>query len=519
MRFTWRESDIMNATSVNIDVVFEGGGIVIDSHASDIKGAIFIGIHGDRFNGGDFANQALQSGAVFCIVDRNAKFIPDKRIIVVEDCYQILLKLARYRRERFDGCVIGITGSAGKTTTKEMFRSALLGCEIDFYATYGNLNGQIGLPLSVCNMHGSIAVLEMGISQEGEMNLLTDIAQPHIAIICSIGDAHSANFASHAHLVKEKCAIIDGCLRYVIYSSRIKDSDLIMQKAQKHVLKTACYGSAGSALCISDIVHTECGAEWTLHASDILRDFLRDLDVQADLVKCAISEKGEHLIENSLAVIAGLICACHYIYELGAFSRERAKDCLERAVRGINQFRCIAGRGQIINVGNVHIIDESYNANPQSMIAALTRLKMIGTDKLIAILGDMAEIRGMCGYYDVLLHAIKVKVNVVYFIGEEWSKIVNDVRLLTDENIANTDDDGVIMHSDAERLIEQAMIMGISRNDINDMIGDVFNSVDDVSDEFIAEKFMARDTVMLKGSNAMKLYNLVQRMRETLERR
>ena len=333
------------------------------------KGAVFVPIMGENVDGHGFIEEAFEAGAVATLISKNDVVAKkkDKAYIKVKDTKLALQQLAEYYRKKFDIPIIGVTGSVGKTSTKEMIASAL-SARFNVYKTYGNLNGQLGLPLSILELEHKhdVAVIEMGISEPEEMDKLVKIAMPNCAVITNIGVTHIENLHTRENIFKEKFKITNyfknsNCLF-------INGDDPLLCNVQKNNqfevdffgIKNDCKFRAKNIFCQNGKTKFE------LICNNVWREFI-------------IPIIGEHNVYNALAAIA-----------VGSF----LGMSLNEIQNGLLQFKNLAMRQNVYHLNGIILVDDTYNANPDSMKSALNVLKQISKDngKKIAVLADMLEL-------------------------------------------------------------------------------------------------------------------------------
>ncbi len=350
------------------------------------EGDLFVALKGSRFDGHDFIEEAYKKGAV-CVISKKEIRPPEgKAAVVVRDTLEALRDLGRFRREAFKGTVVGITGSVGKTTTKEI-TAHLLSEVSPTYRSYGNLNSQIGVPLVLANMPLSVryAVIEIGASGVGEVFRLVKITRPSIRVLTAIGEEHLEGFGSMEGVIRGNGEIFQ----------ELKEEDIAVVPA--YVLKfydlpkgrTITFGRGGE-LVAGEVRLTERGTEFTF---------------QGERFRVGVLSLG--VVENVLASF-GVLKA------LGYDPRE-FRDRL-------SEFRGVEGRMRVLDFGNFKVIDDTYNANPPSVRNALKTLAELETRSMkIAVLGDMLEL----GQYSERLHreigafSADLPIDLVIFYGEE----------------------------------------------------------------------------------------------------
>jgi len=338
-------------------------GVVLDSRKVE-KDYLFIATKGERVDGHSFIDDVFAKGAMAVICEKEPEN-PKGPYIMVQDSFQALKDVAAFYREQLDIKVVGITGSVGKTSTKE-FIASTLATHYQVLKTEGNFNNEVGLPLTVLRIREGVevAVLEMGISDFGEMHRLSSIAKPDICVITNIGQCHLENLGTRDGILKAKTEIFDFmkadgyvCLngdddKLCTVSEVQGKQPLFFGKDEKFAIYATDYENKGLA-----------GSKVVIHREG------RALAVQIPL-------PGEHMVYNALAATAVATV-------LGLSDEEICK--------GISSVMPVGGRSHIIWEENVTIIDDCYNANPVSMKAAIDLLSMADTRK-VAILGDMFEL-------------------------------------------------------------------------------------------------------------------------------
>lgn len=347
-------------------------GVVLDSRKVE-QGYLFLATKGERVDGHSFIEQVLQQGAL-CTMGEEEPQEAWKPYIKVKDSFQALQDIAADYRESIPAAVIGITGSVGKTSTKE-FIASVLAQQFDTLKTEGNFNNEIGLPLTVLRIreHHQKAVLEMGISDFGEMHRLSLIAKPDICVITNIGQCHLENLRSREGVLRAKTEIFDGMQENG--SVCINGDDDMLRTLQNVRGKTPLtFGLSKENTIFADHIVSKglFGSEAMIHTPE------GSILVQIPL-------PGEHMVYNALAATAvGLL----------------QHMPLEQIARGIKAVEAVGGRSHIIRCASYTIIDDCYNANPISVKSAIDLLQTAIGHKT-AILGDMFEL----GERECALHA------------------------------------------------------------------------------------------------------------------
>jgi UDP-N-acetylmuramoyl-tripeptide--D-alanyl-D-alanine ligase len=372
----WNESLFKKVTGVGAGVNWQASGISLDTRTLK-KGDIYIALKGERVDGHTFLNEAYNKGAVLAIVNYKPQNAPAKLpLIIVEDQIEVLNKLAAYKRDNFKGKVIGITGTVGKTTTKEAL-AKIIGDQATCFATVESYNNKIGLSLCLAGMDESLydyAIFEIGMSLKGEISFLTKVVRPDIAIITTITPVHMEFFHSLEEVASAKAEIFEGMNEngIVLLNKDNQYYEYLIKKAAAHNIKNV-YSFGKNYVChfkLTNFQQTDNGAEMEVEIEDL------------NSFKIAINHLNEEMAVNFLSVIG-------VAYILG-FD-------IEKAAQSFEQFFPIAGRGRIRTINlegkNIIILDESYNASPAAMNAALSTLgKKKWNGRKVAIMGDMREL-------------------------------------------------------------------------------------------------------------------------------
>lgn len=368
-------------------------GIAIDSRKME-KDWLFVATKGERVDGHSFINQVIENGATAVISERK---LADANFpyIVVEDSFVALKQIAAFYREQLDVKVVGITGSVGKTSTKEMIAS-VLSTKYKVQKTQKNFNNEVGLPLTVFSIsqEHEIAVLEMGISDFGEMTRLTHIAKPDVCVITNIGQCHLENLGDRDGVLKAKTEIFLGMKENGDVVLNGEDDKLLTVRtvAGKPVHYFAKEQTKESEVYASNIVSRGLlGTNCTIHTPQ-------------GNIEVHIQMPGEHMVNNALtATVVGLL------FNL----------TLEQMKEGIENAQTLAGRSHIIETEKYVVIDDCYNANPVSMKAALDLLESANGRK-VAIIGSMFELgeNEEQLHYDIGVYAAAKNIDVIVALGQ-----------------------------------------------------------------------------------------------------
>lgn len=364
-------------------------GIVIDSRKVT-EGCLFIPIRGEKVDGHSFIPAVMAAGAL-AVLSEEELSKPEGPYILVESTPAAMRRIAAFYRRSLDIKVVGITGSVGKTSTKEMIASVLRE-KYCVHKTAGNFNNEIGLPLTVFDIRKEheAAVLEMGISDFGEMHRLAEIANPDVCVITNIGLCHLENLKTRDGILKAKTEVFEHMKGHgtVILNG---DDDKLAGVREVNGKTPVFYGKERGDAYASDI--RPLGME----------GISMQLHLFGDTHKVTIPIPGEHNIYNALAAA----CVGH------SFGMT-----IEEICRGIERVETISGRSNLIVVKGLTIIDDCYNANPVSMRASLDVLSK-APGRRIAVLGDMGELGKdeKQLHYDVGCYAAEKKTDLLYCAG------------------------------------------------------------------------------------------------------
>jgi UDP-N-acetylmuramoyl-tripeptide--D-alanyl-D-alanine ligase len=379
-------------------------GISIDSRTLK-PGEAYFAIKGAMHDGHDFVNAALEAGAALAVVEKaqRGKFAGDAPLLVVEDVLGALVDLARAARARLDAQVIAVTGSVGKTSTKEALLH-VLSAQGQTHASVASFNNHWGVPLSLarCPDHARFAVFEIGMNHAGEIGPLVNMVRPHVAIITTVEPVHLEFFSGIEAIADAKAEIFEGVMAggaVVLNRDNSQFARLAKRAKELNISRVISFGADknADARLIDLSLHATCSA---VHA-----------EILGHEVTYKLGMPGRHIAMNSLAVLT---------------ASSLAGADLALASLALSQLVPASGRGvrRMLEVpsGEATLIDESYNANPASMAAALSVLgqaKIGPRGRRIAVLGDMLEL-GTSGaeLHRGLNEAIKVnQVDLVYCCG------------------------------------------------------------------------------------------------------
>lgn len=422
------------------------------------KGDIYIGIKGEKFDGSEFWKQALDSGAEAVIISNieitqeEKEIYSSKTIIKVEDTLKALYEIAKFKRSLYNIPVVAITGSVGKTSTKDIIAS-VVSTKYKTIKTEGNNNNNIGLPMTILKLKDHEAmVIEMGMNHFGEISLLTDIARPTLAVITNIGTSHIGNLGSRENILKAKMEILEGMETPKIVINN--DNDLLHKWCEQNNSKIEIhtYGIENS----SEITATDINLN--IENSTFIAK------MKEEKIKIEVPIAGEHFVYNALSAI-----------QVGKI----LKITNEQIQQGIAKFELTKKRMETRKLQNGAIlINDSYNASYESMKASIKYLGSHIGKRKIAVLGDMFEL----GEYAKELHEK---------VGKEVAKNNIDILICTGEN--------------SEYIVKKA-------KEENDKIEIHFLKNNEEILEKLQQILREEDIVLVKASNGMKFYEICQKL-------
>lgn len=380
---------------------FEITGAVLDSRQVE-AGFAFFATRGERVDGHSFIPQVAEKGAALVICEEPP--VVDIPYILVENTFDALKKVAAFYRQQLDIPIIGVTGSVGKTSTKEMI-AACLSARFCVLKTQGNFNNEVGLPLTILRIRREhqAAVVEMGINSFGEMRRLSQIAKPDICVITNIGQCHLENLVDRDGVLKAKTEIFEymNPKGYVILNG---DDDKLISIKEVHGRRPYFFGlhTDGINTVTADDIQSRglFGSAFQLHLFD-------------EVLAASVPLPGQHMVQNALAAaLAGHI--------LGMTKEE--------ILSGIASVQPTGGRSHIIKLADKTLIDDCYNANPVSMKSAIDLL-MMAQGKKTVILGDMFELgtEELALHKEVGQYAARAGADQMIFIGKLSEKMQEGV--------------------------------------------------------------------------------------------
>ncbi len=355
------------------------------------EGSLFLAIQGERVDGHDFIETCYQNGAI-CAICEHAPETNDHAYILVPSTLEAVKKIGKAYRQKFDIPIIGVSGSVGKTSTKEMLY-AVLSQGFKTHKTQGNLNNELGVPLTLLSMpeDTEAAVIEMGISDFGEMTRLSEMVQPTVCVLTVIGNCHleclidrdgvlKAKTEMFAHATPNADIVLNG------------DDDKLITVTNVNGKKPIFYGfSDNHAYYASSIENrAEDGITCTAHFGDTA-------------LPLTIPAIGDYMVSNALAAVA--------VGKLLGLSNEQIQ-------RGVAAYQTVGSRANVIRTGKITIIDDCYNANPTSVKASLDTLVRF-SGRRVAILGDMKELGAneTALHFETGEHAKQIGIDLVLAVG------------------------------------------------------------------------------------------------------
>ena len=368
----------------------KSSGVVTDSRKIN-KNCIFFSLKGANFNGNEFAKSAIDNGAMCAIVDEKKYFHDKKNYVYVEDCLDTLQKLANFHRNKIDAKIIGITGSNGKTTSKELINSVLK-TEFITFCTKGNLNNHIGVPLSLLEISNEteFAIIEMGANHIGEIKLLSKIAEPNYGYITNFGKAHLEGFGSEEGVIKGKSELYDFLISssgFIFYNSDDeKQNNILSEYTNKF----------GFSQRESDFNYTVISDNPNI----ILN--VKNTTIESTLF-------GSYNIQNIVSAVS-----IGYYFGIS----------IEKIKVGISNYISSNNRSQIVKKSSNKIVLDAYNANPTSMTLAIQSFNKSDLKNKILILGDMYELGKEEDKFhqEIIDYCESLVIDRVFLIGEIFSK-------------------------------------------------------------------------------------------------
>lgn len=415
------------------------------------EGDMYIPLKGEKADGHDYIEQAFLMGASSILTEKNVNY-PDKNVILVKDTFKAMSDMASYLRKHRPVKVVGITGSVGKTSTKDMIYS-VVSTQYKTLKTSGNYNNHIGLPLTILRHHDEeVMILEMGMNHLGEIRHLTQIACPDVCAITNVGTAHIGELGSRENILKAKMEIIEG----------FQGTGTLVINDDNDMLHTV--SEDGYAL-VRIGQNDDCDLK-AYHVDLRLEESYFDIDYHGKTYHVHVPVSGEHFVYNALIAIAiGLTLGID----------------MERCLQGVENFELTKNRMDIVTLqDDIKVIDGTYNANLDSMKSSLNVLAQYETRK-IAVLADMLEL----GDYEQTLH-------------EEVGQHV------AEKNI----DELLCVGKASSYIVQKAKDLGMVHAYHFENNQDLMVYLDELLEE--------KDVVLIKGSNGMHLKEVVEHLKERL---
>ncbi len=441
----FRLAQVMEAELIGNNITISGS-VSIDTRTLK-KGQIFFAIPGERVDGFDYVDQAFQAGAVACVVE---KFVSNAEgpQLLVKDTRLALLQLGRFCRNCFKGLLIGLTGSCGKTSVKEMLATICSEAGASL-ATKGNYNNELGVPITLSRMSSEhrFAIIEIGTSNPGEIARLAHIAQPYISIITNAEAAHLKGLGSVKGVAQEKGAILDFLPEngFAILNRDSRFYDQWVQRAKKRQAKIISFSltSERANVYASDIIHQKNGTSFTLNCL-------------GEKLPVKLAFWGAHQVMNACSAASAALAAGIPLKLIG---------------NALHKVTPYARRGErFIGIKGALIIDESYNANPASTRAAMDMLATCPGEKIF-VLGDMGELdtQADISHRDAGRYASQCGINRLMTYGK--------LSALATEVFGKN-----AMHFRDKQLLINELISGLSSD----------------------------TTVLVKGSNGMRMNDIIR---------
>ena len=389
------------------------------------KDSIFLALKGESFNGNQFAVQALEKGCAYAIVDEaptNSQLSTlNSQLILVDDCLQTYKDLAREHRRQFNIPVIGITGTNGKTTTKELIRAVLSEC-YNVMATEGNFNNDVGVPRTLFRLNDNydIAVVEMGASHPGDIKTLVETVEPTSGLITNVGRAHLLGFGSFEGVCKTKGELYDFLISH--------DCPLFVNRDNEHLMKMVKERGEGGAL-LDIYYYGQSDSKDILIRGEVIScaPFLKfrwreqdaDADYTSEWMEVQTHLIGAYNLDNMLAAIT--------IGYVNNIPFEQINHALENYVPSNN-------RSQMTVTEHNHLVVDAYNANPTSMKAAIDNFKLMDVPHKMAIIGKMGELGDVVEeeHQKVVEMLTDAHFEEVWLVGDEFQNIPCNFRKFKD---------------------------------------------------------------------------------------
>ena len=376
------------------------------------NGVMFIALKGERVDGNDFATAFLENGGTCAVVERNIEIPDGKSVIQVDDTYRAIRDIARCYRETLRINVIGVTGSVGKTSTKDMLFS-VISQGFEACATKGNFNNEVGVPLTVFGIDSNCekAIIEMGMSSLGEISRLTAIAKPDVAVITNIGTAHIGNLGSRENILKAKLEILESMPKDGLVV--LNGDDVMLWGVKDSIsLKTiyCAIENKDADFVAYDVVSDGSGSSFKVK-------------IDGSEHKFDINVPGRHHICNALAAI---VSGLHYGMSI------------EDIIKGVAGFVPSGMRQKEINVNGIRLVEDCYNASADSMRSSLETFRAMGGNlRSVAVLGDMLEQGDFAEENHRLVgsYVWKYGIDTLVAVGNDAKYIADEAKKLGTKNV------------------------------------------------------------------------------------
>ncbi len=405
---------VNNMDSKELYAIYEQHPVITTDSRECPAGSIFIALKGESFDGNQFAEQALAKGCAVAIVDNEQvynSYHGEKQMVLVPDALQAYKDMAREHRRRFDIPVIGITGTNGKTTTKELVR-AVLTERYDGMATEGNYNNDVGVPKTLFRLSimDEIAVVEMGASHPGDIKTLAETAEPTCGLITNVGKAHLQGFGSLEGVISTKGELYD-------FLKTQKDSVIFINADNEHLM-----GILPSEVKAESYTQDENKDDARVYGQMIACDpflRLRWREHDGDWHEVTTHLIGSYNLDN---VLAAVTVGLHF-----EITPEQICHAIESYVPSNN-------RSQLTKTDHNHLIVDAYNANPTSMTAALDNFCLMKVSPKMAILGEMRELGSSSREeHERMVEKLKsCPLDEVWLVGDEFKDIDCEYRKFDD---------------------------------------------------------------------------------------
>ena len=380
--------------------LYKGAYTVTTDSRTITPGCVFVALKGEHFDGNDFALKVAEEGIAACVIADRPDLPKHNRLFVVNDSLKALHEVAKHHREKLGLPIIGITGTNGKTTTKELV-SAVLSKKYNIVYTQGNFNNQLGVPLTLLRIKPEVelAVVEMGASHPGDIDELTNLGEPDYGMITNIGRAHLRDFGGYEGVIKTKNEMYQYIAAHKGLLFVNEDNDLLMGLAKDidKVTYGTCQGAGTKGKMLS--ANPYLSVEWNGYKID------------TQLV-------GDYNFENVMAAIC-----------IGKYFKVDDKDIVE----ALSSYCPTNNRSQVIETGKNRVIMDAYNANPTSMSHAIRNFRNICSDHNVLILGDMLELGEESEKeHKAIIQLLKeLRFQLVFLVGSEFAKVASNSTYFT----------------------------------------------------------------------------------------